>query len=87
MTPNKNTMLHFSSLSCSLSSCFSPLVMCLAADTIDTQFMWVRSLASCGVEILPSLEEETTQLRNATTIFDFTAIDIDKRTISLDKYR
>lgn len=60
--------------------------MCLAADSSDTQFTWIRTLASCGVEIAPSPDEESTHLKNATSIFDFQSTDIDGRKISLDKY-
>lgn len=61
--------------------------LCLAADNVDTQFMWIRALSSSGVEVLQSPEEETAQLRNATSIFEFSAVNIDKKIVSLDKYR
>lgn len=63
------------------------LAICLAADSYETQFTWIRSLGSCGVDILPSIDEEDDLVRNATSIFDFEALDIEGKTIALDKYR
>jgi hypothetical protein len=61
--------------------------LCLAADTSDIQFTWIRALASCGVEILPTPEEENAQLQTAQSIFDFEVTDIEGRNVSLEKYR
>lgn len=70
-----------------LLSFFSTVALCLAADSSDTQFAWIRTLASCGVEITASPEEEDTHLRSATSIFHFYADDIDGRKICLDRYQ
>lgn len=63
------------------------IAICLAADSYETQFTWITSLGSCGVDILPSTDEEDDLVRNATSIFDFEALDIEGKTISLNKYR
>ena len=66
---------------------FSFQGLCLAADSSDTQFTWIRALEACGVEILPSADEEDDKVRNAQSIFDFEAVDIDGRTVPLRNYR
>ena len=63
------------------------IVHCLAADSSDTQFTWIRALSGCGVEILTSVEEECDMVRNATSICEFSALDIDGRSVSFDMYR
>ena len=62
-------------------------VMCLSADSSETQFTWLQTLEKAGVEILPAANEEEERIKNATSIFDFEAKTIDGEPVSLDKYR
>jgi len=62
-------------------------VVCLAADSSDTQFTWLMALQRAGLEVLPAINEDDDKIRNATSIFDFDAKTIDGEDISLDKYR
>ena len=69
---------------------FTPVplpVLSLSADTSDMQFTWVSNLESSGVTLLPVLEDHEELVRNATSIFDFEAKDIDGNVVCLDKYR
>lgn len=68
-------------------SCWQCSVMCLSADSNDTQFTWIESFAACDVEILDSVEDEDEKIRNAVSIFEFEAVDIDGRTVPLSTYR
>lgn len=61
--------------------------ICLGADNSETQFSWISRLASIGVEILSSSDEEEAAIQSATSIFDFQACDIDRRNLSLSNYR
>lgn len=61
--------------------------LCLAADSSETQFTWIRQLASIGVEIMPSMEEEDSMIQTAETIFEFEALDIENRLVPLSQYR
>ncbi len=62
-------------------------MVCLAADSSDTQFTWLRALQEAGLVILPGINETEEKIRNATSIFDFEATSIDGETVSLNKYR
>lgn len=59
----------------------------LGMDTSEIQLSWLQTLDEMGIEVLPSTNEEEEMVRNATSIFDFSAKTIDGETISLEKYR
>ena len=40
-----------------------------------------------GMEVLPAVSEGEERVRQAQSIFDFEAKDIDGNTVSLDRYR
>jgi len=61
--------------------------LCLGADSSETQFTWLRVLQSMGLEILPATNEVEDQVRNAHSIFEFEAKDIDGNVVSLERYR
>lgn len=62
-------------------------VVCLAADSSETQFTWLRTLGQMGLEVLPSANEADDFIKNAASIFEFEAKTIDDELVSLDKYR
>ena len=80
-------MMPVTGLAHSLSPTFLFPAICLAADSSDTQFTWIRLLANSGVEILPSADEEEERVRTAQSIFDFEAADIFGSMVSLRQYR
>lgn len=49
--------------------------------------MWLTALESTGATILSEQEELEDLVKNATSIFDFEARDIDGNTVNLERYR
>ena len=62
-------------------------VLTLGADSSETQFTWLQAFSARGLEILPSVDEADEMVKNARSIFDFKATDIDGNVVSLDRYR
>ena len=64
-----------------------PTVLSLAADSSEVQFTWLHVLQSMGMEVMMAVNEVQDQVRNASSIFEFEAKDIDGNQVSLEKYR
>ena len=62
-------------------------VLSLAADSSETQFTWLQVLQSMGLEVMMATNEVEDQVRNARSIFEFEAKDIDGNVVSLERYR
>lgn len=62
-------------------------LLTLGADSSETQFTWLQAFSARGLEILPSVDEADEMVKNARSIFDFKATDIDGNVVSLDRYR
>ena len=61
--------------------------ICLAASSSETQFNWLRALQGAGLTVLPAANEVDDLVKNASSIFDFEAKDIDGQLVSLERYR
>ena len=59
----------------------------LAAGSSDVQLTWIRALADMGMEVLPATNEVDELVKNAQSIFEFEAKDIDGNPVSLNRYR
>ena len=62
-------------------------VLSLAADSSETQFTWLQVLQSMGLEVMMATNEVEDQVRNARSIFEFEAKDVDGNVVSLERYR
>ena len=62
-------------------------VLSLAADSSETQFTWLQVLQSMGLEVMMATNEVEDHVRNARSIFEFEAKDIDGNVVSLERYR
>ena len=59
----------------------------LSADSSDVQLTWLRALETTDVQILPAAEEVEDLVKNAKSIYEFEAKDIDGNVVSLERYR
>ena len=62
-------------------------MVCLAADSSETQLTWLQTLSGMGLQVLQAANELDDMIKNATSIFEFEAKTIDGDQISLDQYR
>lgn len=66
---------------------FSLSDLVLGTESSHTQLSWLRTFSDIGVEVLPSADEEEGKIRDAISIFEFEAKNIDGQLVQLEQYR